>query len=243
MSKAPSSTENLFAGIAGIAAAPAPATPAAPVAPVVPAIVDEDDAPAPQISELEMLKNRARLMGIVFSNNIGVDALRAKVRAKMEGEAEPVEAAPAKVEAETTTEVAAAPTTAPATPAAKKLTLRQSLRQSEMALVRLRITNLDPKKKDLPGEIFTFANRILGSVKKYVPYGEATENGYHVPVCIYKQLKAREFLQIKTTKNSKGQDQVNAKYVREFALEVLPMLTTKELASLAASQAAAGGLD
>jgi hypothetical protein len=239
MSKAPSSTENLFAGIAGIAAAPA-----TPSAPVVPAIVDEDnDAPAPQISELDMLKNRARLMGLVFSNNIGIEALRAKVKAKMEGEAEPVEAAPAKVE--TTAEAYVLPETAPevVVPAAKKLTLRQSMRQREMALVRLRITNLDPKKKDLPGEIFTFANRILGSVKKYIPYGEQTDNGYHVPVCIYKQLQSREFLQIKTTKNSKGQDEVKAKYVREFALEVLPMLTPKELASLAASQAAAGGLD
>lgn len=241
--KAPSSTENLFAGITG-AVAPIP-----PTAPAVPAVVadDEDDAPAPQMSERDMLRSRAKLMGIEHSPNIGNEALRTKIQAKMDGVVESAadetktDEPEVKVadQTETKTETPAATTA----PIAKPKSLRQSMRETELALVRLRITNLDPKKKDLPGEVFVFANRILGNVKKYVPFGEKTDNGYHVPYCIYKLMRDREFLSIKVSKNSQGQETVTSKYVREFALEILPQLTTKELATLAAAQAAAGGLD
>jgi hypothetical protein len=120
----------------------------------------------------------------------------------------------------------------------KKAMLRKEMVAEEMKLIRLRITNLDPKKKELKGEIITFANSILGTVKKFVPFGEATDNGYHVPNCIYKILKRREFLQIRTGKN----DVPDTRWVREFALEVLPQLTPAELANLARNQAAKQGL-
>lgn len=116
---------------------------------------------------------------------------------------------------------------------------RADLIKEQMKLVRCRIQNLDPKKAELPGEIFTVANRILGTVRKYVPYGEVTDNGYHLPYIIYKQLEDRRFLNIRTsTKN--GQVRVESNWAKEFAIEVLPPLTQEELDRLAAAQAAAG---
>jgi hypothetical protein len=193
---------------------------------------DEDDASmaaSSGMSELDMLKNRAGLMNISFSNNIGVDALRGKIQAKLDGE--------------TRTET-------PVMEASQEInnkgvpvkTERQQMIDEEMRLVRIRITNLDPKKKDLPGEIFTVANEILGAVKKYIPYGEATDNGYHVPYIIYRQLREREFLNIKTRKDNRGRTIVETSMAREFALEELPPLTQKELDHLAAAQAAAAGM-
>lgn len=188
----------------------------------------------PVLDELTVLKQRARMMGISFSNNIGLEALRAKVAAKMEGSQEAPE------EPAASNEVNALDPAASAQPA-KKPSLRQYLHDREMRLVRLRITNLDPKKKDLPGEIFTVANRYMGTVRKYVPYGEATDEGYHVPYCIYKMLKRRQFLSIRTSPARNGQQiQVESRWVKEFALEELPPLTPEELQRLATAQQAAG---
>lgn len=72
-------------------------------------------------------------------------------------------------------------------------------------------------------------------MKKYIPFGEATEEGYHVPFCIYQILKAREFLNIRIKKVN-GRPVVETGMVREFALEVLDPLTPKELAQLRANQ-------
>lgn len=194
------------------------------------------------INELDMLKTRARILGITFSNNIGVEALRLKVKAKMDGDAEapgsdvPQPAALAVSQAnplESESGTVEVPT--------KVMSIREYLRKEQLKLVRLRITNLDPKKKDLPGEIFTVANEYLGTIRKYIPYGEITDDGYHVPYCMYKELEQRKFLHIKTGKDRKGHTQVEQRWVREFALEVLAPLSKDEISKLAAAQAAAGG--
>jgi hypothetical protein len=238
----PNSTDNLFAGIkAGVVAAAA--APAA--APETPAPAPEAEEPAAaQPSHLDVLKQRAALMGIKHSNNISVAALKAKIEAKLAGEEEAASADESQEEAPAAEQAAALADGSLAPAAPKKVqTLREFLHEREMKLIRLRITNLDPKKASLPGEIFTFANEVLGGVRKYVPYGEVTDNGYHVPYCIYKQLRDREFLSIKIRKGNRGQEIVETSWVREFALEILEPLTEVELARLAAAQAAAGGLE
>ena len=198
----------------------------------------EFDAPVTAApSEFEMLKQRARIMGVQFSPNIGIETLRERIKAKLEGETK----GKAAEEAEES-EAVVTSDEAPSKPAKVYANKRAKMRAEELKLVRLRITNLNPNKKDLPGEIFTVGNRTLGVIKKYIPYGEATENGYHVPYIMYKQLRDREFLNIKTKKVN-GKIRVETSMAREFALEILPPLTTRELAQLAAAQAAAKGMD
>jgi len=193
---------------------------------------DNSDQPTelPGADELTVLKARAKLMGIVFSNNIGLAALRSKIEAK-QNEAE------SEDETETAQVVNALTGENPKAP---KRTIRQFMIDEEMKLVRLRITNLDPKKKDLPGEIFTVANEYLGTVRKYVPFGEVTDGGYHVPWCIYQMMKNRKFINIRTIKSANGKTRVEHKPAQEFALEVLPPLTKEERERLANAQAAAG---
>ena len=113
-----------------------------------------------------------------------------------------------------------------------------------MILIRCRIANLNPSKRDLRGEIFTVANKYVGTVRKFIPYGEATDNGYHIPHIIYEQLKTRKFLQVNTRNDRSAGNQivVDQRWVPEFSIEVLPQLTQEELDKLAASQAAAGGV-
>jgi hypothetical protein len=185
------------------------------------------------VDELAMLKQRAKMMGITFSNNIGLDSLRQKIEAKMAGHVDPEDAPVAN------------PLVDPAAPvnkSGKTPTLRQHLINEEMKLIRLRITNLDPKKKGMPGDFFTVANEHLGTITKYVPFGEATDEGYHVPHCIYKMLKAKKFLDIRTYKDKSNGNaiKVEQRWAAEFALEVLPPLTHEELKQLAVAQTAAG---
>lgn len=241
--------------------------------------------------ELTMLKQRARLMGITFSNNIGIDALRAKVNDKMnastggesqdeadededdgtddgtDGDTAGEEAEQEEIVEQDGEEIPLSPMPEPTVAVAgpstagsglnpltgvnknknglkqsKEATLRQRILQDSMRLVRCRITNLDPKKKDLGGEIISVGNRYIGTVKKFIPFGEQTENGYHIPKVIFDELAGRQFLHVKTTRNKQtGQITVDTKYVKEFALEVLPQLTESELAELAAAQTAANG--
>ena len=194
---------------------------------------------AQQPSELDMLKSRAKLMGITFSNNIGLDALKTKIEEhKQASEAKTQTQAPAQ-----TNEQQPEVQTENQKKKAKTLSLRAHLQKEKMKLVRLRITNLDPKKKDLPGEILTTGNEYLGTVRKFVPFGEATDNGYHVPYCLFEMMRDRKFLSIKTRKGPKGQTIVEQQMVREFALEILPPLTEAELARLAAAQLSAGGVE
>lgn len=182
-------------------------------------------------SELEVLKQRATLMNIKFSNNISVEKLREKI-----------EAAQAKDEPEVK-ESAVNPLGEKQEAGVKKMTLGQKIRAEQTRLIRVRIQNLDPKKKDLPGEIITVANEYMGTVRKFVPFGEVTDNGYHIPYCIYEFLKERKFINITTRKGKNGLPDIRATEAREFSIEVLPPLTEAELAQLAQAQIAAGSLN
>lgn len=182
-------------------------------------------------SELDVLKQRATLMNIKFSNNISVEKLREKI-----------EAAQANDEPEAT-EAAINPLGANQEAGVKKMTLGQKIRAEQTRLIRVRIQNLDPKKKDLPGEIITVANEYMGTVRKFVPFGEVTDSGYHIPYCIYEFLKERKFINITTRKGKNGLPDIRATEAREFSIEVLPPLTEAELAQLAQAQIAAGSLN
>jgi hypothetical protein len=258
-----SSSDNLFKNLSGVGAAAPVTSQAAPaVSQPVPAstpAAEEIAESETQVTELSMLKQRATLMGVSFSNNISVETLRARIQAKLDGEtqvpAQTPELAPVPASSISTmlppealiidTAASLAPVPAVAEAEVPKVTrpksIREQLMETEMALVRLRITNLDPKKKDLPGEILTVANEYLGTVRKYIPYGEVTDNGFHVPMCLYRQLLERTFVSIKVRKVN-GREHVESQDAREFSLEVLEPLTADELSRLAASQSAAGGL-
>lgn len=208
-------------------------------------LVQSDDT---EPTEIQLLKEKAKVMGVSHSPNIGVEKLKALIeqkKAEIDGTASKTDPDAPRVNALTST--TEEPTSGEAgtvaeVPQGKVLTLRQHLLNTQTALVRLRITNMDPKKKNVPGEIFTVANEYIGTIRKYVPFGEQTDGGYHVPMCIYEMMKSRQFLDIQEKKGKNGPE-IKQRWVREFALEVLDPLTDAELARLAQTQAARGDLD
>ena len=233
---------------------------------------EEGSAENTKPDELSMLKARARMMGITFSNNISVETLKGKIQDHLAGE-ESGEGKTDDLEELPETDPVVEPTAptvgaypqitalpqpnkaqAPAPlvdPAAPKLltkrgklmSLREQIRKENLRLIRVRVTNMDPKKKDLPGEFITVANEYLGTVRKFVPFTEQ-EDGYHIPYCIYKQLIAKKFLNIRTYKDKRNNNEIKIEqtWAKEFNIEVLPQLTPVELRQLALAQAAAGGV-
>lgn len=151
------------------------------------------------MTELETLKHKADLMGINYSNNIGVDALRQKINATLED-------TKSKDNNESTSYVSEIE---------RKAALRKSQRLEMLKLVRIRVVCHNPTKSDLQGEIFTVSNKILGSVRKFVPFGDANEEGWHVPYIIYKEIVARKYIAI-TRKRVDGRDVVNKQVAAEY---------------------------
>lgn len=194
---------------------------------VSPAAPEEEEV-TPQVTELDLLKERARVLGVEFGGNIGVETLKERIKEKLDGK---------KNEEATSTEEASKEAV-PMTKAEQEMALREKLTKEKMALVRCRIYNLNPSKRDIHGEIITVRNRYLGTVRKFIPFGEATDNGYHIPKLIFDDLKARKFQQISTNKKG-GQIDVKTRMVPEYSIEVLPPLSKEQLEELALKQAAA----
>lgn len=213
---------------------------------------DEQADEQSQRTELEILKNRARAMGIPFSNNIKVESLRKKIAAKQEGEDDTTDdEGNEKPAADTQGSNEPNPLATAGDDGASelddrpltKMQMRAQIRRDALKLVRIRLTCMDPKKRDLPGEYVTVANRYIGTQTKFIPFGsEFYENGYHVPSCILKELQSRQFLNITTKKLPAGRTVTKTNYVKEFGIEILEPLTQDELARLAAQQAASNSL-
>jgi len=178
--------------------------------------------------ELAALKARADLLGISYHPTIGLEKLRQKVNA----------AVTKTDDAATDTEAAEAAQPVQESEAAKRLRLRNEAAK----LVRIRLTCLNPVKKEWDGEIITAGNAAVGTYKKFIPFNGADE-GWHVPNIIYQQLVNRECQIFVTSKDARGNKVRVGKMIREFAIEVLPPLTEDELKDLAQRQAMAKSID
>lgn len=206
-----------------------------------------DSEVVPTVDEKSVLMQRAKLMGLKVSNNIGLATLKAKINAALDAEKVPSATEDEETDSsddgeESIGSAASASSTIRFKPAKRtEGDLRAEIIAEAMKLIRIRITCLNPSKKDLPGEIFTVCNRYIGTVRKYVPFGDQTENGYHIPNCIYQHLKERKFLHIRTNNVKRDGVVVETGYVPEFAIEILPSLTQGELKKLAVQQAVAAG--
>ena len=172
--------------------------------------------------ELASLKQRADMLGISYHPSIGLEKLRDKVNAALtpQEEGAPKETKSA-VESET------------------KRRIR--LRDEAAKLVRIRVTCMNPNKKEWEGEIITAGNAGVGTYKKYVPFN--ADEGWHVPNIIYQVLKDRECQVFHTVTGPRGNKFRKGKLIKEFAIEVLPPLSEDELKDLAQRQAMAKSVD
>lgn len=195
------------------------------------------------MDELSLLKERATLMGIRFSPNIGIDTLKARIEEKMASpqtrefsesssyaqeeyasiEAAQQAAAGAKVEPK-------------AQPSAHQQ--RMARRDKALKLVRIRVANMNPLNSNLKGDIFSAGNSELGMIKKFVPFN--AEQGWHVPQIILDVIRNKKFMTHYEVKIGNKKVKRN-KLVPEYSVEILPPLTPEELEALKQRQLMAEG--
>ena len=169
-------------------------------------------------SEKETLLARAKMLGLTgLSPNIGVATLRKKIAEALE---------PA-VDTSSSTE----------SEEAERMRQIRDLTK----LVRIRLTCMNPEKAQWEGDIYTFINKHVGQVSKYIPFNPAFyENGYHVPQCIVDILKDKKAVIFRTKKVGELETS-EAIQINEFNIEILEPLTKEEMKELARKQAAAAG--
>ena len=188
-------------------------------------LVPELDTP----DELTLLKSRAKTMGISFHPSIGVDALKGKIEAALTEQQNTVKEdalEKTKVNAEVVVE---------GTESVGQF--RARMRKEASALIRCNITCMNPAKREWDGDIFTVSNAVVGTFRKFVQFN--TSDGYHVPSIILKQIKAAQCQVFKTAIDERtGEKSREGVLIKEYAVELLPPLTQKELDELAKIQAA-----
>lgn len=216
-------------------------------------------------TELDALKARAEKLGIVIDGRWGVEKLREVVNAAIQGvkpvtEQVAAPVAPAVVEAPAVPAVSApeaeivspvavtkmpsladalaksneAVSAEPETPGQKK----NRLRREAMALVRVRISCMDPQKKNLKGELICVSNRNFGTIQRFVPFNRE----WHIEKVLYDAMAEKEYMLFDRTKTGRaGIEIVEPRNVPAFNIQVLPPLTKGELKDLAQRQAMADG--
>lgn len=121
---------------------------------------------------------------------------------------------------------------------------RQVIRAQALRLVRVRIQNLDPRDASLSGAIISIQNKYTGKVSKYVPFGEESENGYHIPWMLYEHLKQWKFPLRKEQKGGRfGVKTYKTVMAPKFNIEILDPLTLEEIKELARHQRASQSID
>lgn len=182
-----------------------------------------------QNDELELLKKRATLMGIKFHPNVGIDRLKTKINNELnKGDADEEEKEVQEV-------------TRKLTKAEKEFLKYEELRQDAARLIRVIVTSMNPTEREWPGKYFSVGNGKIGMFKKYIPFNNP--EGWHIPNIIYKHLLERECQVFVTVKGPRGEKMRRGKMIKEYNVEVLPLLTEKELQELAQRQAMANNLD
>lgn len=189
---------------------------------------EQDTDILPTQDPLSALKARADMLGVKYHPSISFEKLRDKVNAVLDDKPEP--------------EADASPVAAKSSAQAETAEQRRVRKVREASeLVRIRVTCMNPAKTEWDGEIFTAANSVVGTFKKYVPFN--ADEGWHVPRILYNQIRDRQCQVFVTVRNERGNSSRKGKLIKEFAVEVLPPLTQDEIDELARRQAMAHAID
>jgi len=106
-------------------------------------------------------------------------------------------------------------------------------------LVRIRVANMNPNKRDWEGEMYTVSNAVVGTHKKYVPFNN--DEGWHVPNIIVKHMQEKKCQIFFTKKDNRGNKTRHGKLINELNVEIMDPLTVPELKELAQRQAMSRG--
>jgi hypothetical protein len=175
-------------------------------------------------AELDSLKESATSMGVSFHPSIGYDKLKKKIEEHLAEES---------TEGDESTKADNVVAIGRETKAQKS----NRLKKEHSKLVRIRLTCMNPLKREYEGEVFTVSNRVVGTLKRMVPFDAV----WHVPQIMLNVIRERECQVFQSIRDNYGRTSRKGKMIKEFGIELLPSLTGAELQDLAQRQAMANG--
>lgn len=160
--------------------------------------------------KLEALKKQATELGISYAASIGEATLEQRIKDKLAEES--VSSTGLKEEDN------------------RRLPINKQLRQEALKLERVIVTCLDPMYAKYPSQLFQVGNRVIGTIKKVVPFGRE----FHVPTALLKQIENETFNRVEVINDGSngGAGRNELKAVPRYGVKRLPPLTEKELADL-----------
>ena len=200
----------------------------------------DQNAVTSEAATLVGLRKLAKEMGITFHPNIGIAKLEERIKAKrMELDNDVVE--PLYVEP-----TLATPPTLTVIQQANLIeqTERQRIqakRKEAAKQIRIVLTCKNPAKAEWPGEIFTAGSTLMGSHKKFVPFGN--DEGWHVPSILLTMIEERQCQIHVNSTDEKGRKIKTGKLIREFDVRILDPLTLQEMEELKIKQAMSHSID
>ncbi len=191
-------------------------------------------------SELDTLKARAKLLGITHHHNVGV----AKLKGLIENHLNPQKDEPEKIQVTDDTHKNPDPgpvdTSKYDPAAAMSPAMKKRWKRSEASkLVRIRVTCMDPDKKEYDGEIISVGNRSFGTIKRFIPYNQ--DEPTHCEQMLFNFLKERKCTVTKTVTEN-GRKVQRKMLINAYAIEELAPLKRDELELLKKTQAARDGV-
>lgn len=210
----------------------------------------------------EQLMAAAEKIGLTIDGRLGVDKIREEIAAELVVRKEAEARATANAERLAAEEAAAKPADEPEIKSPVEVTKMPSLadamlvkevaeagpetegqkknrlRREAMALVRVRVSCMDPQKKNLKGELLCISNKNFGTVQRFIPFNRE----WHIEKVLYDAMMEKEYMVFDREKTGRaGIEVVTPRNVPAFNIQVLPPLTKGELKDLAQRQAMADG--
>lgn len=105
-----------------------------------------------------------------------------------------------------------------------------------MRLVRCIITCNNKNKTNYKGEIFSVRNAVLPEIKKYIPFNVTT----HVPQILLNVIKEKDYQLFREEPLPNGNKTKRPYLIKEYNIQILPPISTKELEAIKQKQLAEG---
>ena len=194
-------------------------------------------------SDLESLKAQADALNISYHPNIKEEKLLDKIKSHQPA-AQPIPAQEILTVTEITelqqlrAEKAEREALNIVKPTESDTAKRKRITQEAGKLVRIRVSCMNPNKRDWEGEMYTVANDFV-KYKRFVPFNN--DEGWHVEQMMLNFMLEKECQIFYNVTDSRGNKTRKGKLIRELSIEIMTPLTHEELQELAQRQAMARG--
>ena len=202
-----------------------------------------EDVKDQQPDELELLRERAKQLGLKPHPKLGLVKLKKLVNDELNAESSKLKEDEDDTELPPSTRGKVSKPVDPQVAAMRATVFgvndeHLSPKDKASRLVRVVVNCRNPNKQEWEGEIFTIGNRKFG-FKKYVPFNN--EEGWHIPQMMYDHLLTKQCQVFITKRDERGNRIREGKMINEFNIQVLPPLTPQEYKDLGQRQAMANG--